>query len=211
MSQTDPHTNSRKSRKGLTLFIWVVPLVFIVMGVYLLSHKGYLANNQQLPVIEPLPLSIGLEDVADQLSMVTLNELLAEAGEPSIKDDEVLLLFVLGTEVCWGTLVEVDQYIRAAMESEPNVRSLPLFVSHDARLARRMAIVSELENATSLYSADDYFLTAFGFSEDVVSRQFLLVVAPDGSIIDRRVIFGSVSPRAEKETFVDTLADLFHQ
>ena len=197
-----PFVHLRHGRM-LDLAIWIGPIVIIGLSVLILLARRGSFNDPPRP-----EQWIEAVDVSDMISTASLRSAAILSGHDWNLETETLLLFAIGPKVCFGCLLEIEDFthlirIDALGDAiEDNITPLVLSLSDHLPEAQRFARVAEL-SAITIPTAKPDILTAFGFGPDRESRQIVaLVDAQSGRVLRQSLLASFPTPLASKLEFL---------
>ncbi len=194
-----------KNMRTMNFLGWTGPFLLLTLGLVILQFRVGLWSipPQQQEWFEA-------EDIAETIPVTALRSAIEQADyEWGPENDNTLLLFAIGDKVCYGSLVEIDEFADlvqrnfAGATDDDRITPLVLSLSDSFPLAKRFAKVTEL-SVTTVPTSDPDLLKAFGFWEDRTSRQIIVLIdSQNGRVLRHAFISSSPTPVEDKLSFLN--------
>ena len=175
----------------MNLLGWAGPFLLLGLALVVLQLRTGLWSKppQQEEWIEA-------EDIAETVPITALRSAVKQAGYKWSPETSTLLLFAIGVKVCYGCLVEVDEFTSvvhtnfSGATNGDRITPLVLLLSDSLSTAKRFAKVAEL-SATTIPTSDPDLLETFGFREGQASRQIAVLIDPQNGRVVRHAFVSS--------------------
>lgn len=175
----------------VNLLGWAGPFLLFGLALVVLQFRTGLWSKppQQQEWVEA-------KDIAETVPIAALRSAVEQAGYEWSTETNTLLLFAIGVKVCFGCLVEIDEFmnvVRTNFTGATNgdrITPLVLFLSDSLPTAKRFAKVAEL-SATTIPTSDPDLLETFGFREGQASRQIAVLIDSQNGRVVRHAFVSS--------------------
>lgn len=187
---------------------WIGPIALLGLSIIVLHERGGIWSKPSAR-----HTWIEAEGISETIPIPIVRSAAEDAGHKWQTNGDTLLLVAIGTRVCFGSLVEVDDYALAVREASTgeekggHVTPVALVLSESFSTARRFARLAELSMPTVPVAEPD-LLQAFGFEADQPNKQVVVLVdAQSGRVLRNAVLSSAPTPTESKIAFLQNYSE----